>query len=512
MHLNLLKRPIHPEAEPLNRQIYQQIKALIQEGALSNGDALPSTRLFAKDHHISRNVVNMAYEQLALEGYIGLRPRAGAFVIARPTLQTRCQPQTQQVASQHPLKERSVPQASEFAQRMVALEAERPIRWQPTNSEFEIDFRAGVPPFDEMLPVVLKKAAVQTLHQFGPNHIHYGEPAGDAELRQELQRYLYRARGIQCSPEQILITHGAQQAFQLIAQAFLNPSDRVLTEDPGYKGFTRIMTNFGADVVGIPVDDAGLRTEYLPETDEFKLAYVTPSHQFPTGSILSWNRRQQLLEWSVRNGAYIVEDDYDSEFQYDLNPIPALHSMDFEERVIYVGTLSKIIAPSLRLGYMVIPTHLLSIFNLLKKYADNGESYLLQHIFLKFIQQGNFERYIRKMRNYVARKRTCFLSTLEKNSSLTLRYSPIKAGLHIMLECPTIGGDSFRELKRDLNQKNIQIYDANVFYEEAPKHLNLLLGYGHLSEQDIEKGVTALAISLDALNQFPNAEPYLDRL
>ena len=501
MQLNLLKRASNPLAEPLNRQIYQQVIALIREGALQVGDALPSTRLFATDHHISRNVVNMAYEQLALEGFIELRPRAGAFVIAAATQLSGQHRGPKKVTTQQHLHERSNPPLSGFAQRITALEADRPIHWQPGLTEFEIDFRAGVPPFDSSLSEGLKKAATQTLRQFSPGHIHYGEPEGDAELRQELQRYLYRARGINCSSEQILITHGAQQAFHLIAQAFLNTHDKVLFEEPGYKGFSRIMANFGADVVGIPVDNDGLKTEYLPDVNNFKLAYVTPSHQFPTGSILSWNRRQQLLKWAVKRNAYIVEDDYDSEFQYDTNPIPALHAMDLEKRVIYVGTLSKIIAPSLRLGYMVIPSHLLGLFNLLKKYADNGESYLLQHIFLNFIQRGDFERYIRKMRKQVAKKRAQFIAILGQHLLLTVRYSPVKAGLHILLECPTISSDKFKALRRDLNKKGIQIYDANVFYTEPPRHLNLLLGYGHLNEQQIDKGVKALAFSLNAIQQ-----------
>lgn len=449
----------------LKRQVYEYLKKLILHGELKAGERLPATREFASQLGISRNVVIEAFEQLLAEGYIIGQQGSGSFVADGAFLE-RNQEDEQTVFPdilEEGIKEKDV-----------------------------IDFRSGIPALD-MFPrrewgKLAKGVCIETPNStFGYDH-----PEGRIELRRILSQYLRRTRGVKCCAEQIVITSGATQAFSLITRLLLYPGDKVIIEDPITLEIQTIFTSTGATLIPVPVDERGIKTDFISNEKEPKFIFVTPSHQFPLGSILPVQRRIQLIQFARANQCYIVEDDYDSEFRYDGEPISSLQGLD-SERVIYVGTFSKNLSPALRMGYLVLPQALIERCRKLKWFNDLHTPSLNQMLLAHFIEQGILERHIRKMRKVYMERREVLRKALNREFGQLVEVSGDSTGLHLIAEFKGIEFTS--ELIERLYQNNVKVYPVEHHAIDKGRHVNkVILGYGNLKINEIEEGVCRLRI------------------
>ncbi|WP_017754082.1 MocR-like pyridoxine biosynthesis transcription factor PdxR [Calidifontibacillus oryziterrae] len=445
---------------PLKRQVYEYIRKLILNGELKAGEKLPATRECASQLGISRNVVIEAFEQLLAEGYIVGRQGSGTFVAEGAFLEQR---QEEQRVNQKKTEEDRIEKAV-------------------------IDFRSGIPALDMFPKKDWGRLAKEVCIEAPDSTFGYDHPEGRLELRKVLSQYLRRTRGVKCHADQIVITSGATQAFSLITKLLLSQGDKVVIEDPITNEIQTIFTSTGATIIPIPVDEHGIRAELLSNEIKPKFIFVTPSHQFPLGSILPIQRRIQLIQFARVNQCYIVEDDYDSEFRYDGEPISSLQGLD-SERVIYVGTFSKNLSPSLRLGYVVLPQALIERCKNLKWFQDLHTPSLNQMLLARFIEDGLLERHIRKMRKVYMKRREVLREALLRVFGQTIEISGDSTGLHLIVEFQEF--EFTEELIELLFQNGIQVYPVEHHSIQKGKHVSkLIFGYGNLSEKKIREGIS----------------------
>lgn len=482
---------------PLYRQIYGGVRKKILNGRLGAGTRLPSSRSLATELGVSRNIVVLAFDQLIAEGYVTVRRGSGAYVAAEiPEAMTSVE--TDRTANS-PSGGSVEPRLSQATRRMYQSIRGRKVGWSSRYRKLPIDFRYGRPDYEDFphetwWRLLQRRARKSTLAD-----LDYGPAAGALELREALASYLHRARGVDCSAEQILIVNGSQQGLDLIARTLLDPKDGVLIEDPHYIGARSAFETVGAELVPIRVDAEGLRTQDLPKRRKsIRLAYVTPSHQFPTGAVLPLARRLELLQWAERSGAYIFEDDYDSEYRYDGRPVESLQGLDTAGLVIYSGTFSKCMFPSLRLGYLVLPTPLVAPLVQMKAITDAGNATLFQLALADFLQDGHFERHIRRSRARNARKREILIDSVDEFLGDRAELIGVNAGLHVMLHLPGLRANQTETLRAKARDAGVGFYSAVPFYFGQPRRCDLILGYASVPEASIRKGIQTLANVLDA--------------
>src|SRR5215470_8108958 len=371
---------VRDDAMPLYRQVYEHIRAAIRAGQLRPGDRLPSTRSLAERFGTARGTMDTAYAILAGEGYVVGRGSAGTVVSAD-------------------LDSRVI--AGAAGRQRLSTPAPRPAIQAPR------PFQMGLPALDAFPRKVWSRLVARHARGLLPADMAYPDPAGYAPLREAIAGYLATSRGVRCTAGQILITNGYQDALNLVAGVLLKPGDGVWLEDPNYPPAGEALTAAGATLVPIPVDAEGVRvSDGLGRAQRARLAVVTPSHQSPLGVALSLPRRLALLSWADAAGAWIVEDDYDSEFRYVGRPLPALKSLDRNQRVLYAGTFSKVLYPSLRLGYLVVPASLVAAFMRSNRLRHLGSATLEQRVVADFMVAGYFARHLKRMRVlYAARRR-----------------------------------------------------------------------------------------------------------
>jgi GntR family transcriptional regulator/MocR family aminotransferase len=445
----------------LHLQLATQLRQAIASGRLQAGSRIPSSRQLAATLGIDRNLVVVAYDMLLSEGYLLGKLGSGTFVTHERIM-----------ASAEVKPERGGPH--------------RWVRTQPEESspspQPSIAFELGRPSLAE-----LDQGAWRGIwRQVGATALSggYGDPQGYLELRGALAQYLGRSRGLRCSPADILITSGCIQAAQLVARATLGPRDSIAFEEPGYP-LVRSAFESLAPILPIPVDGDGLRVDHLPTGKAAPLlVYCTPSHQYPLGSRLSIPRRLALLEWARTHDCLIVEDDYDGEFRFETAPLPALAALG-RDCTVYLGTFSKTIAPSLRVGYVVAPSALLDSLIELKAQSDYHTSLPTQMALARFIEGGHFERHIRRMRRVYAAKRQALLEALEPVQHLA-PLSGLEAGLHAHLELPP--SISAAEAAQQAHMLGIGVSTLEPYFRGPVRTNGLLLGYGGLSEQEIRAG------------------------
>ncbi|GJD62402.1 PLP-dependent aminotransferase family protein [Methylobacterium frigidaeris] len=471
-----------PRPLPVSAQIGTDLKAQIAQGVYPPGAALPSTRALAVELGVSRTTVTAAYDQLIAEGYLETRPGARARVAAGLR------------AGQAPAAAAPMPphHLSAFGRRLLAEPAPAAAPGPA------IDFRYGDLSGDDF-PVLAWRRALSAVLLRRPARLGYGDPRGLPELRAALQAYLWRARGLSCSLDQIVVVNGSQQGIDLCARLLVDPGDRVVMEDPGYGAARRVFAAAGAAIQPVPVDAEGLQTGRLAGIGPARLAYVTPSHQFPLGGVLSAARRQALLAWAEACGATVVEDDYDGEYRFDARPVEALLSLDRAGRVVYVGTVSKTLSPQLRLGYLVVPPALSDAFTEAKRLADRQAPGLEQAALAGLLAGGGYERHLRQARRRNAGRRAALLAALADSFGGQVRVEGAAAGLHLVAWFDRVPAAAEIEMAAAARAAGVGIYPVGPLYHDAqarPDRAGLLLGFAGSEPDTIRAGIRRLAAAL----------------
>jgi len=458
------------------RTVYQDLREAITSGALAAGAKLPATRTYAESLGVSRNTVLAAYEQLAAEGYVEARVGAGTFVVGR-------EPATGNTV-RVPMAAAPPPGISTFARRAVAARPGTPYG----DGGPRFDFRYGRAPSEIGLAGRWRKLLAST-----PAPLDYGDTAGYLPLRRALAGYLRRRRGVRLGPDDVIVTTGSQQALDLLARVLLDPGDGVLIEDPAYQGARQVLEAYGANLQPMAVDEDGARP---PQKDlrRVRLAYVTPSHQFPTGAVLSFARRRELLESAAHSGYWLVEDDYDAEFRYDVRPVPALQGMDPHGRVAYVGTFSKVLFPALRLGYLVAPPALREPVLAAKWLADRHTATIEQAAMAELIASGRFERYLAAARRRHAQRREALVTSLAEHFGSTARCLGTSTGVHVLVRHPRLPIERTADLVRAASERGVGLYPSTPYYlGDPPRMVELVVGYGAMDPDEIRAGVALWA-------------------
>ena len=483
MDFTLLLDPHSPV--PCYQQIYAALRQKILTGQLAPRQRLPSTRALAQSLGVARATVTQSYDQLLSEGYLQTVVGSGTYVGDQLPETLLHAPGTEPVLSESPPS----PVLSAYGQRLAEVAAGPSL--EPNTP---ISFRYGRPALDQV-PLGIWRQLLSR-HCRRADWLDYAtDPMGYGPLRGAIAAYLTQARAVQCHPDQILITNGTQQGLSLATQLLVSPGDTVALEEPSYLSARRIFASQGANLHPIPLDGEGLEVDTLAEaTDPIRLVYVTPSHQFPTGAVLSLPRRLALLAWAQRQGALILEDDYDSEYRYGGRPIPALQGLGSGQSVLYLGTFSKVLFPSLRIGYMVLPPALVPIFSRAKWLADRQVPTLEQAVLADFIAEGHLERHIRRMRSHYDRQRQAMVTALQTHFGHRATILGENAGLHMMVRFQTTIPDA--ELIARAERVGVGLISAAPQYlGDSPGH-EFIFSFTELDGGAIATGIEKLATIL----------------
>jgi GntR family transcriptional regulator/MocR family aminotransferase len=476
---------------PRYGQITRALRAAIQDGALTPGSRVPSSRELANSLKCARNLVLLAYEQLTLEGYLTPRGGAGTFV-ARDITARRHEDGKRFGRRPTPLR------LSAMGRRAVESAARsRPVYRMDGASE--ADFAYGLCEPDERLLTAFRGALTRAL-QRAP--LGYMSPAGDERLRQQIAMRLRTQRGIERPAAQILVTAGTQQALEICATLLLDEGDRVIVEETTYDGATMVFATAGARIIRVPVDAQGLMVDALPVAGPAPaMVYVTPSHQFPTGAVMSASRRYALLDWARRRGAYVFEDDYDGEFRYHGSAMEAVAAIDPDAPVIYSGTFSKALFPSLRMAYVSLPADLAHAAIASKWISDRGCPAILQHAVAELMASGAYDRHIRRMLRRNRLRRDALVSALHNHFGDVVEIEGADAGLHVVVRLRGLSARGAMRLAAKCRERGVGIaaearglaVDAEPVDDAGTSRTGLLLGYTRLPVERIEHGVRILA-------------------
>jgi len=476
---------------PLYRQLYDRLRTHIVSGQLEPGTRLSSTRSLAAELGVSRTTTALAYEQLLLEGYVKSRVGDGTRV-AR--LRSGQLPRAPARAQGHDARQQRLRQRAQQLIRMPFPEASYAYQTSAGTNRF----RVGEPdvthfPYEAWARMLARQAR-GSLRAVSYYQAVKGHPA----LREAIAAHIGVTRGVRCVPDQIIITYGAQGALDLAARVLLDPGDLAWIEDPGWGGGRGAVLAAGARPVAVPVDREGIDVEAgRRRCNHARLAIVTPSHQFPTAVTMSLARRLALLEWARQVGAWIVEDDYDSEYRFSGRPLEALQGLDDASRVIYVGTLSKVLFPSLRLGYLVAPPALVDGFLTARRFMDLGSPLLEQMAMAEFFAEGYFARHVRRMRAEYLERRDVLVDPLRRELNDTLEVAVPEAGMHLVAWLPPdVDGDaaSYAAAARGLHIEPVSHFSARRLARDG-----LVLGFARDSPEELIAGVQALAVALRSL-------------
>jgi GntR family transcriptional regulator/MocR family aminotransferase len=477
-----MELPIELDASsnvPLHRQLYEGLRGAILAAQVAPGTRLPSTRALAESLGISRSTIIASFAQLLSEGYLQATTGSGTFV----SLELPEPPFTR--GQNDEAREKTSIRMSTYGASL--LEA-RPL--EPTRREGQIDFRDGRPAFDAF-PHAEWRRALNTAARGGSSLLDYSaDPAGYHPLREAIAAYLGRARGIACSPVDVTIVNGSQQAIDLVARVLIEPGDVVALEEPGYLGAQRTFAAHGADLRAIIVDRDGIRVDAIERHAQgARLVYVTPSHQFPLGVVLSSDRRRALLAWADQHGAVIMEDDYDSAYRYEGRPIPALYGMDRSGRVVYVGTFSKTMFPALRIGYIVTPPSLRNVVQAAKGFADRQSPILEQRALAAYLTDGSFERHLRRMHILYRSRRAALLRSLQQHFGDQFEVSGDSAGMHIVVRLPIIDTARFVERAR---RAGVALMSTAQHHLGEPVPGEFIFGFAEHDEATMDDAIARL--------------------
>lgn len=464
--------------KPLHQQIYDSFRHRIIRRELRAGELVPSSRRLARELRVSRLPVLNAYAQLLAEGYFESRVGAGTFV-----------------ATSLPAQDRSLGAAvaridhvlRRISSRAAAMPPyERPV-WAGSLGPFQI----GQPDLHSFPMDIWSKLIARYSRRVQVKGLQYGDPMGLPQLRETIAVYLRTARGVRCEADQIMIVSGSQQALDLTTRVILDPGAAVWVEEPGYWLVHHVLRATGCRSVPVPVDAEGLNVAAgIRLNRKARAVFVAPSHQYPLGVTMSATRRLQLLEWAQRADAWIVEDDYDSEYRYNSKPIASLQGMDQHERVIYIGSLSKVAFPALRLGYIVIPSTLVERFAAMRQSMDLCPSHIPQAVMLEFIREGHFARHIRRMRPIYAERREVLATELARAFGQRTEIVGDEAGLHLALLLPKLRDD--RQLAARAAKESLWLSPLSASYVGKWPLRGFVLGFGNTRANQIPAAVRQL--------------------
>jgi GntR family transcriptional regulator/MocR family aminotransferase len=480
----------HRNAAPMYRQLYDWFRKAVLSGQLRPGQRVPSTRNLAAELKISRIPVLNAYEQLLAEGYLETFVGAGTCVarsIPDDTL-TPLSGKTRTALRDEMTRE---PGPRQMSRRGVALTK------LPTQSWLNIvgAFRVSLPALDHFPIDVWSKLVARHSRKPPRGIMGYGDAMGYLPFREAIAEYLGAVRAVRCEPSQIMVTTGSQQGLQLSAQVLFDPKDRVCIEEPGYPSARQAFLAAGAQLIPVPVDHEGMRVgEIIRRDHNARAVYITPSHQYPLGMTMSATRRMLLLNWAVRTGAWIIEDDYDSEYRFGSRPIASLQGLDTDARVIYIGTFSKVMFPALRLGYVVVPNDLVPAFSAARDAADVFSATLYQSVMTDFIREGHFARHIRRMRMLYMDRRRTLVKAIRVEMGDTLEVIGAEAGMHLAAFLPP--GTNDVAVSRKAAQRYISATPLSTCYLRLPARAGLILGYGGANERQIYDGIRKLRMTI----------------
>lgn len=465
---------------PLHRQVYDGYRAAIVDGTLRAGQRVPSTRMLAAELGISRIPILNAYSQLLAEGYF--QSRVGAGTVVSPALSD-------------PVTPSGLSNSRGTGAHRGARPFGRPV-WLPDSVKTGVwqrdrgAFCVGQVAFEGFPFQIWHRLMTRHCRSACPESLKYGQPMGLKDLRQAIAVYLRTARGVRCEIEQIMIVSGSQQALEISARALLDPGNQVWMEEPGYTFARTVFALNGCDVVPVPVDDEGLNVgSGVKLCRKARAALVTPSHQYPLGGTMSASRRLQLLDWAESSGAWIIEDDYDSEYRYESMPIASLQGLDRNARVVYVGTFSKVLFPSLRLGYLVIPPDLVEQFLAVRFAMDIGSSTFHQAVLADFIREGHFSRHIRRMRLHYSERRATLMESIRKYLGPGADVTGSQAGMHLTV---TLNGIRDHEVAGRAARHNLWLVPLSSSYMGKASRQGFILGFGSTTVQEIPEAVRDL--------------------
>jgi GntR family transcriptional regulator / MocR family aminotransferase len=472
---------------PIYRALYTHLRTAILSGELQGGMKLPSTRALAEELNVSRNTVLNAYRQLLAEGYLESKEGSGTFVaqiLPEQLLAASLPPSSPQKIAGSPQATSPQPVFSERAKAQIAVaqpasDGKRPRPFIPEG-----------PALDAFPYQLWSRLVVRQVRRLPVNMYVYQDSAGYRPLREAIAAHVAVARQVHCAPEQIMIVPGSQGALDLAARMLINAGDLVWMEDPGYPGARGAFLGAGAQIVPVPVDQEGLVVDLgVKRAPQARLVYLTPSHQFPLGVTMSLSRRLALLEWAKRANAYLLEDDYDSEFRFGTRPLATLQGLAARDadRVIYIGTFSKVLFPSLRIGYMILPPALVDSFLKVRRLIDIHSPMLEQAVLADFLIEGHFTRHLRRMRTVYAERRSALL---EAACELPLEIDSPEAGIHCVGWLPD--GKDDRLLANKAADYDLNLTPISNFSIEPLTRKGFLLGYGGYTVQEIKDGVRQL--------------------
>jgi GntR family transcriptional regulator/MocR family aminotransferase len=460
---------------PLSRQLAAALREALSEGRIEPGARLPSTRALASELGLARSTIVDVFEQLAAEGYIAGKLGSGYF--AAPSLGD--------ASPQAP--------ADTEAPRPLSRHGERLRSFQVPSRAAPLPFELGHADIDPSLVATWKRLAARVLSGRSTLAWNYGDPQGEPRLRRAIADYLAAARGVRCRPEQIVLTSGTQQGLSLTAQVLIDPGVAAWVEDPCYRAALDIFRAAEAEIVPVPIDEDGLdiaagrRRAKTPP----RLVYTTPSRQYPLGMAMQLTRRAALLAWAAQTGAWIIEDDYESEFQAPGHMLPSLQGLDRAGRVIYLGTFSKLLFPSLRLGYAVLPEDLVAPFAGARHLADRQSSGLIQAIMTEFMLDGHFARHLKRMRAHYAARQRFLIECLARRLGGIVEVRSVASGMYLTAWLPWTWSDT--EASDALAAAGVSTVPLSSLTLETDRRPGLVLGYSGHSEAAIARAVEIMA-------------------
>jgi GntR family transcriptional regulator/MocR family aminotransferase len=479
-----LSLPAAPAGMPLYRWFYEELRSAILAGRLKPGARLPATRDLAQQFRLSRATVVSAFEQLQAEGYVEGRVGAGSFVsqvLPDELLQVG------RISGRKTSRPRRVAWSA-YAKRLKPFPGGEP---RATRA-----FRANQAALDAFPTALWAQVAARRLRRVSTHLLAGGEALGYRPLREAVADYLSTSRGVTCSAAQVLIISGVQEALERVAHLLLRPGEPVWLEEPGYPGAAIVFRAVGARLFPVPVDSEGLDLGHgRSRWRRARLVYVTPAHQYPLGVTMSLRRRLALLEWARRSGAIIFEDDYDSEYRYSGRPIPALHGLDRSGVVIFSGSFNEVLFPALRLGYLVVPPHMVDVFASAQSVSMRHAPLIDQAVLCDFITEGHFARHIRRMRALYAERLSVFLECARQRLSGLLEIPDVEAGLQ------TVGwlapGISAERAAAAAAKHDVEVVPLSRYASRRLEREGLVLGFAAVDSRELRRGVEQLARALE---------------